>query len=288
MKGIVDERQVDEAVQFIRSRTSIRPSVALILGSGLGDFAENLKITNTLSASDIPYYPLSTVEGHDGKLILGSIASGKKKSPPLLVFKGRIHFYETAELRPVLFPVYIAAGLGVKTLFVTNAAGGINRKFRSGDLMLIRDILGLSFLQLRLDGKMTKQPISNLEWPLGGRNTAPEYFDRSLEQIIRDCAGKLRITLQEGTYCWLKGPTYETAAEVEMLRRVGADAVGMSTVPEIVAAKLLGMKVAGISLISNLATGITGEKLSHTEVTETATRVKKRFSSLMKNILVNL
>lgn len=154
--------------------------------------------------------------------------------------------------------------------------------------MLIRDILGLAFLQLRLNGKLTKQPIRNLEWPLGGRNAAAKYIDRGLAQIILDCARKLGITLQEGTYCWLKGPTYETAAEVEMLRRIGVDAVGMSTVPEIVAAKKLGMMVAGISLISNLATGITGEKLSHAEVTETATRVKKRFSNLMKNILIDL
>lgn len=288
MNGIVNERQVDEAVQFIRRRTSIRPRVALILGSGLGDFAEHLNITSTLPSSEIPHFPHSTVVGHEGKVIFGSTTDGKKKSPSLLVFKGRIHYYETADIQPVLFPVHVAARLGASTLLVTNAAGGINRKFNTGDLMLIRDILGLSFLLLGLSPLNTKPRFEELDWPIGSRNEAIKYFDDGLTQLIQDKAKELGIALQEGTYCWLKGPTYETAAEVEMLRRIGADAVGMSTVPEIVAAKQLGMKVAGISLISNLATGITGEKLSHAEVTETATRVKNRFSGLMKNILINL
>jgi purine-nucleoside phosphorylase len=288
VNGIIDQNHVDEAVRFIQSVVSVQPRIALILGSGLGDFAENLKITHSLSSSAIPHYPRSTVEGHAGKLVFGSIIVDKKQTPPLLVFQGRIHYYETAALEPVLFPVYLAAGLGTKKLIVTNAAGGISRKFRAGDLMLIRDLLGLSFLLLSINGKDANQTMSKLDWPLKQRNTAAQYFDVRLQKVIRDSAKKARIALQEGTYCWLKGPTYETAAEIEMLRRIGADAVGMSTVPEIVAARTLGMKVAGISLISNLATGITGQKLSHTEVTETAARVKKRFSDLMKNILLDV
>ncbi len=288
MRSIINQRHVKEAVRFIQSQVTVRPQVALILGSGLGDFAENLQTSHSLSATEIPHYPRSTVEGHEGKLIFGSIVAGRRKSPPLLVFKGRVHYYETADLASVLFPVYLAAALGTTKLIVTNAAGGINRKFRPGDLMLIQDILGLSSVKLVLTQRGLPRIDSLMDWPLRHRNTAAQYLDSAIQQVVRKCASKLKIKLEEGTYCWLRGPTYETAAEIEMLRRIGADAVGMSTVPELIAGRILGMSVVGISLISNLATGITGQKLSHSEVTETASRVKKQFSNLMKHILLEI
>ncbi|HEY4612332.1 MAG TPA: purine-nucleoside phosphorylase [Bacteroidota bacterium] len=282
---LVNEKKLQAAVHFIRQRVKVRPRVALILGSGLGDFANQLAICASIRSTDIPYYPRSTVQGHAGKLIFGHLLEGKRKSAPILVFKGRVHFYEIASLSPVLFPVYLASSLGVKTLIVTNAAGGINRSYRAGQLMLIRDILSLTFLKLVFKHVLTEKASKELDWPL---SLDTSVFDRRLQDTMRNSARRKGIELQEGTYCWLKGPTYETAAEVAMLRHLGADAVGMSTVPEILAAKQLGMKVAGISLISNLATGMTGEKLSHTEVTRTAKMVKRGFTSLMKEILLRI
>lgn len=291
MDGLVEGKQLQDAVNVIRRLTNVRPRVALILGSGLGDFAKNLHVNAVISSSEIPNYPRSTVEGHEGKLIFGTIGStsgSKPTSSPLLIFKGRIHYYETASLTPVLFPVQVAAALGAKILIVTNAAGGINRTFKAGDLMLIRDIISLSFVKFTFQDDLMNFQVNPYNGLPSGKNSSRDPFDSALQSLIRSSAEMLGIGLQEGTYCWLKGPTYETAAEIEMLRKIGSDAVGMSTVPEIFMANKLGLRVAGISLISNLATGITGKKLSHTEVTETAHKVKFRFSRLMKAVLSEL
>lgn len=285
---IVDERKLNDAVRYIRSKTRFKPTVALILGSGLGDFADTLSADVSLPSADIPHYPRSTVQGHEGKLVFGHVVRGNQTSPPLLVFKGRVHYYETQSVPPIVFPVYVASKLGAKILLVTNAAGGINRSFKAGQLMLIRDFLSLTFLKLVFPRGNKGNSKERLEWPLEGRERNQLLFDGRIQDGIRANATSLGIDLKEGTYCWLKGPTYETASEIEMLRRLGADAVGMSTVPETLAAKQLSMRVAGISLISNMATGITGEKLSHQEVTDTANRVKKSFTELMQNILLNL
>lgn len=265
---------LQDAVHFIRDKISVRPQIACVLGSGLGDFAEQLHDPFCIESSAIPGYPVSSVEGHAGQLYFGRVTEGTRSSQPLLVFKGRVHFYETGSLDTTLFPLRVAHALGAEYLIVTNAAGGVNRLFAAGDLMLIRDVIDLTFL---------RNPISS-----HARHAVHTLFDDRLQAFLRSAAADLRIRLQEGTYCWLKGPTYETAAEIEMVRRLGADAVGMSTVPEIVAAASLKMKVVGISLISNLATGITGEKLSHQEVTETANRVKERFTRLLKEFLLRL
>ncbi len=265
-------------IDSLRKRISTLPLVACVLGSGLGDFAEQLSDRIEVNSVDVPDYPISSVPGHAGKLVFGKIANGNLSSPPLLVFKGRVHFYETSSLRTVLTPIKVAAALGCKYFIVTNAAGGINRGFRPGQLMLIRDVIDLTFIR-RKTGTST----------IGDRPSSPHnLFDETLQTLLRMAARDLSITLVEGTYCWLKGPTYETAAEIEMLRRIGADAVGMSTVPEIVEANDSGMKVVGISLISNLATGITGEKLSHEEVTETANRIKDTFTRLLREFLLRL
>ncbi|MBI4428030.1 MAG: purine-nucleoside phosphorylase [Ignavibacteriales bacterium] len=289
----MDGRSFQESVDFIRSRYQHRPAVALILGSGLGDFAETLKTESIIQAAEIPYYPVSTVQGHAGRLVFGQIIRGRKSSQRLLVFQGRVHFYESGILDSVVYPVLLAHKLGARVLLVTNAAGGINSRFRAGDLMLLRDVLSFAFLppsrsirksgrsgatRSRIDGRtFTRSFVSG-----GG------YFDLRLQRIIRSAARKVSLSLQEGTYCWLRGPTYETAAEIRMLGILGADAVGMSTVPEIITAKRLGMRVAAISLISNLATGISHQKLSHEEVTETGNQVKESFSNLLQEVLFRL
>ncbi len=279
------EENVREAAETIQKLAPVNPEVALILGSGLGDFADELRDRTTIPAADIPHYPTSSVQGHAGKLVFGTVSQNQKESPPLLVFQGRVHFYESGDLTSTLFPVSLAKALGVSTLIVTNAAGGINRSFTPGDLMLITDVLSLAFLQVKVAGDLPRNPVIASRFGTA-RPTSPFHFP--LQEVIRQAARELSLPLQEGTYCWVKGPSYETAAEIEMLFRTGVDAVGMSTVPEISLATRLGLKVAGISLISNLATGISTTKLSHQEVTETATKVKSRFTNLLSETLLRL
>ncbi len=281
---------MNDIVDFIRKEVKFSPKVALILGSGLGDFADELKIFAKLDSTDIPGYPKSSVEGHAGKLFFGRVETKNYKSLPLLVFKGRIHFYEWGQLAPVVLPVQIAHALGATRLLVTNAAGGINRNFQAGDLMIIRDILSLTFervsQQIESPG-LSKKSVPHFD-PERISLRQKEVLSGSIQSTIRAAAKNIGMQLKEGTYCWLKGPTYETAAEIDMLHRIGVDAIGMSTVPEISTARNLGMEVGGLSLISNLATGISPMKLSHEEVTETAARVKKDFTALMKEIFIQL
>lgn len=275
--------ELDQALSFISSKTSIKPQIALVLGSGLGDFAETLSKPQTVLTSEIPHYPHSTVQGHEGKLVFGHVTLNSATSLPLVVFKGRVHYYESGDLNSALFPIHIAYGLGARYLIVTNAAGGINHTFNAGDLMLIRDYISLTFLKV-VNSKNPHGAYTEYRHERGGSSA----LDQKLQQGIREAAKTLKIHLKEGTYCWLTGPTYETLAEIEMLRRLGADATGMSTVPEIVLAQHLGMRTAGISLISNMAAGMTGEKLSHQEVMETANKVKMSFTALMKSILISI
>ncbi len=263
---------------FIRDVTDFKPQIALILGSGLGEFTKNISIVSSISASKIPNYPVSSVQGHAGKLIFGYLQKDSTESTPLLIFQGRVHFYEFGFIDRVVFPVIIAHHIGVRKLVITNAAGGLNSCFSAGDFMLIKDILNLTFLQQHSKNKKN-----------GFSTYAPnEYFDHKMQQMVLQCAAQLKIPMQQGTYCWLKGPSYETPSEIQMLKRLGVDAVGMSTVPEIYTSFSLGMKTVGISLISNLAAGISKNKLSHIEVTETANNVKERFSELMEKLLLSI
>ena len=275
---MIHNQELQTAVDFIRSRTSFRPAAAVILGSGLGNLADCLRAETVLSAGEIPHYPVSSVPGHEGKLIFGFLQSGKKTSPPLLLLKGRVHFYEYGDLDKVVFPVYVARKLGVRYLFVTNAAGGINKFYKIGDLMLIRETINLTFLRV----------LSRTEGRDVYAHTPFDFFDAGLQNMIRRCAINSGVHLQEGTYSWLKGPSYETSAEIQMLKILGADAVGMSTVPEIITARQLGMRSAAISLIANLAAGISQSKLSHSDVTETANRIEEKFVLFMKDILTSL
>jgi len=263
-------------LKYIKSKITVEPTIGVVLGSGLGDFAEQVSNPVIIPTTDIPHYPVSTVQGHSGRLIFGTIENGVRTSQQLLIFQGRVHFYESNSLERVVYPIDVANALGIKTLLITNAAGGINRQFSPGDLMLIRDYINLTF-ENPLVGKSIKASER-----LGG------YFDDSLLLLAKNIARELKISSKRGVYCWTKGPTYETAAEIRMMEKLGADAVGMSTVPEVMKAVHYGIKVLGISCITNMATGITGEKLSHDEVTDTANRVKHDFTRLVKEIILAL
>jgi len=273
MDDILD-KYLDESVRYISSKISSQPLLAIILGSGLGQFASSFRSVATIDAPDIPHYPHPTVQGHNGELLFGTF-EGKS----VLAFRGRIHYYESGNLFQALYPVYIAKRLGVQLLLLTNAAGAIHAKLKPGDLMLLRDHVNMTFIKFPPHTfiKTTKH--------------APMYDER-LRKMIRQSASQLNITLKEGVYCGLKGPSYETAAEIRMLRKLGADAVGMSTVNEATLAYGLGMRVAGISCITNLSTGISKAKLSHHEVTVVANTVKQKFQRLVKasirNILQNI
>jgi purine-nucleoside phosphorylase len=277
---LTDRTTLENAVRYISERINQHPAVAVVLGSGLGDFANQVDDPVEIPASSIPSYPTSTVEGHEGKLIFGRLKGKLEQSLPLVIFKGRVHFYETGNLDSAVFPVVVSKALGARYLIATNAAGGINPAFSEGDLMLIEDFINLSFLNPHKHISPNDATLFHLK--------ANPYFDRQLSMTIQKTATDLGIRLQRGSYCWLKGPSYETRAEIEMLRRAGADAVGMSTVPEIVVGSELGIRTAAVSLISNLATGLTEERLSHSDVAETANRVKDTFISLLRESILRI
>jgi len=264
------EQRLHESIHYIRQRVEKLPSLAIILGSGLGDFADTLPDRIVLTNTDIPYYPTSTVEGHKGRLVFGSI--GKQS---VLICQGRVHFYESRNLETVLYPIYVAHGLGIETLIVTNAAGGISRQLAVGDLMIVTDQIDLTL----------EQPVSE-----GVKHRSPrrELYSKELAARALQAAAAIGTTIKKGVYAGMKGPSYETAAEVEAIHRVGGDAVGMSTVAEVALAASLGLNVLGISCITNRATGIHMEKLDHSEVTEVANRVKHTFGSLLTSLVEQL
>ncbi len=259
------KRPFDESVRFLRSKLPSTPDIALVLGSGLGDYAESLPHRLIFPSGAIPSYPGSTVPGHRGQIVFARMAGRN-----VIAFQGRIHLYECNDLATVLFPIAVAAALGAGTLVVTNAAGGINRLLEPGDLMLITDQIDITLHPERLPGE---------------RGEKRDLYDRELrEHAVRLAAGR-GFPVRRGVYAAVKGPSYETAAEVEMIHRLGGDAVGMSTVKEVALASLLGLKVLGISCITNKATGIGGARLNHEEVTEVAGRVKIRFSNLLTDCI---
>ena len=257
---------VAESAEFVRRKIPHSPSVGLVLGSGLGDFADRIPRATVLDSAQIPHYPPSTVEGHRGRLVFGELHGVR-----LLVLQGRVHFYETGGLAPVLYPLRLAHALGVRTLLLTNAAGGVNRSFLPGDLMLISDTIN-----------MTSETAGD---PAPSAPPAPAMFDVSLGRMAMQAAQAMGIRLHAGVYAGVKGPSYETAAEVEMIHRLGGDAVGMSTVLEARAAQALGMRLLGISCITNHATGLTPDPLSHEEVKEVGQRVKASFGQLVEEII---
>lgn len=261
--------------ESVRAKIDFKPEIALVLGSGLGDYAESIQIAATLDYQEIEGFPVSTVPGHKGRFIFGYV-----KGVPVVCMQGRVHYYEGYPMTDVVLPTRLMKLMGAKVLFLTNAAGGINYDFSAGDFMMITDHI-MNFVPSPLIGPNIDE--------LGTRfPDMSEIYKKDLQQIIRDSAKELGIKLQEGVYIQLTGPNFETPQEVKMCRILGADAAGMSTAAEAVAANHMGMKVCGISCISNLACGMTSQPLSHEEVQETADRVSIQFKKLVTASIVNI
>jgi purine-nucleoside phosphorylase len=263
---------INNAVSFVRSKSQIEPQVGIVLGSGLGNVVDAVDIETTIPYAEIPGAKAATVIGHSGRMVLGR--AGKL---PVVILSGRMHFYEGYEMSEVMLLSRVIGRLGIKKLIVTNAAGGINTSFKPGDLMVISDHINLMGVN-----------------PLRGPNIddiglrfpdMTEAYPQELRNVAKDAGRKLGQKLQEGVYLALSGPTYETPAEIRAFRILGADAVGMSTVPEVIAMSHMNIPVVGISCITNMAAGILKQKLTHVEVMETTARVQKEFTALVLGIL---
>ncbi|WNS82035.1 purine-nucleoside phosphorylase [Domibacillus sp. DTU_2020_1001157_1_SI_ALB_TIR_016] len=268
-------QHIEEAAGFLKEKLNVTPEIGLILGSGLGVLADEVENAVSIPYETIPHFPVSTVEGHAGELVIGTL-SGKT----VAAMKGRFHYYEGYSFQEVTFPVRVMKALGIETIIVTNAAGGVNESFEPGDLMLISDHLNL------MGGN-----------PLIGKNDSrlgvrfPDMsvaYSRELRELARKAAERVGLNVREGVYAGNTGPVYETPAEVRMARVLGADAVGMSTVPEVIAARHSGMNVLGISCISNMAAGILDQPLAHDEVIETTEKVRAEFLAYVKEIVQSL
>ncbi|MGZ4122621.1 MAG: purine-nucleoside phosphorylase [Tumebacillaceae bacterium] len=268
-------QKIDEAKRFIQTKLTSTPRIGLVLGSGLGVLGDEVENAVKVPFGDIPNFPVSTVSGHAGQLVVGQLAGQE-----VIVMQGRFHFYEGWSLEEVTFPIRVMKALGVETVFVTNAAGGIDPSWSAGDLMLIED-------HINLTGRN----------PLVGPNEAdlgPRFpdvsngYNRELRGMAKGVAERLGISLREGVYVGVSGPSYETPAEIRMFRILGGHAVGMSTVPEVIVANHCGLKVIGITCISNMAAGILDQPLSHEEVMETTEMAKANFINLVKEIVKEL
>lgn len=259
--------KIMKCYEGVRAKTDFVPKVALVLGSGLGDYANDIEVAVEIEYKDIPGFPVSTVPGHEGKFIFGYV-----DKVPVVCMKGRVHYYEGYPISDVVLPARLMKLLGAKILFLTNAAGGMNTSFHAGDLMMITDHIGV-FAPNPLIGQNMDE--------LGTRFPDMSHvYDVELQNIIRDTAAENNISIQEGVYAQLTGPSYETPAEIKMLGQF-ADAVGMSTVVEAIAANHCGMKICGISCISNLAAGYNTVPLSHKEVQEAADAAAPKFKKLL-------
>ena len=267
--------RAEQAARFIRSRTSLEPEVALVLGSGLGGFADEFTDSVAIPYGEIPGFATSTAEGHAGRLVIGKV-----DDVSVVAMQGRVHFYEGYTLEEVTFPIRVFKLLGIKKLILTNAAGGIDIELSQGALMVISDHLNLMGVN-----------------PLRGPNDErfgprfpdmSEAYSRVLQERAVEAARTLGIELRRGIYAALAGPSYETPAEIHMFRACGADAVGMSTVPETIVARQMGIEVLGISCITNMAAGISDAPINHEEVMETGRRVRETFTKLLRAVIARL
>lgn len=264
--------RAEQAAKFILARTKLRPRIALVLGSGLGAFADEFSSATIIPYAKIPHFPQSTAIGHAGQLVIGNVAN-----TPVAAMQGRVHLYEGYSAKDVAFPIRVFARMGVRAVILTNAAGGIDLNFSQGCLVVLRDHLNLQAAN-----------------PLSGPNDerfGPRFpdmtqaYDRAFRQFAVEEAKRLGVNLHEGVYAALPGPSYETPAEIRFLRTIRADLVGMSTVPEVLAARHSGIRVLGISCVTNLAAGTTNAPLVHEEVLETGARVKGQFIALLKAVI---
>lgn len=261
--------------ESVREKTDFEPKVALILGSGLGDYAKNIKVVDTIDYHDIEGFPVSTVSGHVGRFIFGYV-----NEVPVVCMQGRVHYYEGYPMTDVVLPTRLMKMLGAKVLFLTNAAGGVQDGMKAGNLMMIKDHIA-SFVPSPLIG-------ANID-ELGTRfPDMSNIYDKDLQQVVRDCANNLGLEIKEGVYVQFTGPAYETPTEVQMAKRLGGDAVGMSTACEAVAANHMGMKILGISCITNLAAGISPVPLTHEEVKVTADETAPKFEALTTAIITEI
>ncbi|GMU96618.1 purine-nucleoside phosphorylase [Ignavibacterium album] len=265
----------NELLKFLKNKNLPAPDLAIILGSGLGDFADRFDSKITLMTTELPGYPPSTIVGHEGKIHFVE-TFGKN----VLLFQGRIHFYEGYRISECILPVFISHKLGCNKIILTNAAGGINPDFVPGDLMLATSLNGL-FIKKELS------QLIGLSSP-EAKNKLLEFENNQLKNLIIKTSKDIGVELKEGVYIYTKGPSYETPAEIQFFKKFGADAVGMSTVHEAIFASYLGMETAVISCITNFATGISDKKLSHADVTETAEKVKEKFSVLLKSVIKSI
>jgi len=262
----------DVAAQLILQRTPLQPKIGLVLGSGLGAFADALTDATATPYAEIPSFPQSTAIGHAGRMVLG-----KAGDVAVAAMQGRVHLYEGYSARQVAFPIRVFARMGIKAVILTNAAGGINLGYSQGALVLIRDHINLQGTSPLVDPNDDR---FGLRFP-----DMTHAYSRSYRQIARQEAARLNIPLSEGVYAGLLGPSYETPAEIEYLRRIGADLVGMSTVAEVIAARHMGLEVLAVSCVTNMAAGILDQPLSHVEVMETGERVKSIFEALLRALL---
>jgi purine-nucleoside phosphorylase len=268
--GILKQK-LEEAVAAVRARSSVVPGVGVILGSGLGDLADEVENPLTIPFSDIPHFPVSTVEGHSGTLVLGTLGGR-----PVAVMRGRVHYYEGYTMQEVTFPTRLLRLLGCSVLVVTNASGGIREDLRPGDFCCITDHINL----------MGDNPLIGANEPDWGVRF-PDMtgaYDRALVKVAHDAARKVGTELKEAVFCALTGPSYETRAEIRYLDRIGADLVGMSTVPEVIVATHMGMAVLGISCVMNVAHGAV-QPVTHAEVLEVAQANRPRFLAFMKAVV---
>lgn len=269
------DEQIHEAVSAIRARVDLNPEVGLILGSGLGFLADHFTDSTVIPYEEIPHFPVSTIVGHDGSLVVGTFEGVR-----CVCMKGRVHYYEGYPMSRLAFPVYVMRDLGIHTLLVTNAAGGVNPTFEVGDLMLIEDHINF----------LGDNPLrgANIE-RFGPRFPDMSYgYHRGMMELWEEEAKRDNITLRRGVYAAMTGPSYETPAEIKMLGRIGADAVGMSTVPEVIIANHCGLQVTGLSLITNKAAGLLDQPLTHEEVKEAAEQAKSQLAPLARRVISRL
>ena len=263
------KRDIEAAVETIKKNIHVDPKIGIVLGSGLGKLVEEFENAASIGYGDIPNFPVPAVEGHKGEVVAGSLAGVS-----VLAFSGRVHYYEGYTMEEVCFPVRVMSGLGVETVIITNAAGAVNETYSPGDIVIIADHINL----------MGDNPLRGTTHFID----MTEAYSRELRAVAHDVADGLGVGLEEGVYLVLSGPSFESPAEIRMMRTMGADLVGMSTIPEVIVANRLGMKVLGLSMVTNMAAGINGRPLTHTEVIEATRKAAHKFKGLVRGIVERL